>query len=185
MALTPSNMMPLGTTAPEFNLLDTQDSSLVSLDSLKGTKGTLVAFICNHCPYVVHIMDSFIETANQYQEEGISFIAISSNSTESHPQDGPEHMKSLASEKNFSFPYLFDKSQATARAYNAACTPDLFLFDKDLKCVYRGEYDNTRPDQGCEATGESLKKAMDNLLQGKPPLENQQPSIGCNIKWNP
>jgi len=183
MALTPSNMMPLGTTAPDFSLLDTLSGETLSLQSLKGSKGTLVAFICNHCPYVIHIQERFVEVAKTYQEKGIQFIAISSNSVETHPQDGPEEMTQHGKQQGFCFPYLYDESQEVAKSYEAACTPDLFLFDENLSCVYRGQFDDTRPNQSQIADGQSLIDAMEALLNQQPPLSEQQASIGCNIKW--
>lgn len=183
MSLTPSNMMALGTKAPTFNILDTVTGSSKSLDKLKGEKGTMVAFICNHCPFVVHVNPKLVEIAIKYQHEGIGFIAISSNDVVNYPQDAPHLMKKKAIEEGYTFPYLYDKTQEVAKAYDAACTPDFYLFDKNLELVYRGQFDNSRPGNGILVTGSDLKSAMDALIERKEIDKNQQPSIGCNIKW--
>ena len=183
MAATPSTMMPLGTIAPSFELPDTVSGKTHSLSELKGQKATLILFICNHCPYVLHINDELVRVAQEYQPKGISFIAISSNDVENYPQDRPELMKALAEKVGYTFPYLYDETQDIAKAYNAACTPDLFLFDADLKCVYRGQLDDSRPNNGIEPSGKDLRAALDALLSGKQVSELQVPSIGCSIKW--
>ena len=183
MAQTPSNMIALGTIAPKFELLDTISNSKMKLDNLKGSKGTVIAFICNHCPFVVHINDEFVKIANQYQKKGIGFIAISSNDTDKYPQDGPEKMHLHAAESKFSFPYLFDETQEIAKAYDAACTPDIYLFNHDLKLVYRGQFDDSRPGNNINPTGNDLKYAIDCLLSQTQNNQTQKPSIGCNIKW--
>lgn len=183
MAATPSTMMPLGTTAPSFNLPDTVSGKTLSLSGIKGEKATLVMFVCNHCPYVIHINEELVRMAKEYQPKGVSFVAISSNDVENYPQDSPELMKVLAEKVGYSFPYLYDASQAVARAYNAVCTPDLFLFDGDLKCIYRGQLDNSRPNNGLPVTGKDMRNALNAVLHGKPITENQTPSIGCSIKW--
>ena len=183
MAATPSTMMPLGTIAPSFELPDTVSGKTHSLSELKGQKATLILFICNHCPYVLHINDELVRVAQEYQPKGISFIAISSNDVENYPQDRPELMKTLAEKVGYTFPYLYDETQDIAKAYNAACTPDLFLFDADLKCVYRGQLDDSRPNNGIEPSGKDLRAALDALLSGKQVSELQVPSIGCSIKW--
>ncbi|MDO1500136.1 thioredoxin family protein [Winogradskyella maritima] len=183
MALTPSNMLPLGTKAPDFKLLDTTDDQLKSLDELKGTKGTLVMFICNHCPFVIHVNAELSQLAKDYVSKGINCIAISSNDVDNYPQDGPQYMKTTAIENDYIFPYLYDQTQAVAKAYDAACTPDFFLFDEDLKLVYAGQLDDSRPGNGIPVTGKDLRSAMDNLIEGKPIDKNQKPSMGCNIKW--
>lgn len=185
MARTPSVMVDLGSKAPDFNLPDVVSGSRSSLQSLKGEKGTLVMFICNHCPFVVHVMDELIRIGNDYQNTGVSIVAISSNSTQTHPQDGPEHMGELAREKQFPFPYLFDESQEVAKDYDAACTPDFFLYDGELTCVYRGQLDDSRPGNEAPVNGKDLRAAIDCLLTGNPVSEDQKPSIGCNIKWHP
>ncbi len=183
MAATPSVMMPLGTIATSFELVDTVSGQSMNLNSLKGEKATLVIFICNHCPYVLHINDELIRIAKMYQPKGVSFIAISSNDVVNYPQDGPELMKIHAEKVGYPFPYLYDETQEVAKAYNAACTPDLFLFDFELKCVYRGQIDGSRPKNNIPVTGEDLRNALDAILEGKKIDERQIPSIGCNIKW--
>ncbi|PQJ75981.1 thioredoxin family protein [Polaribacter gangjinensis] len=183
MARTESNEFELGRKAPEFRLLNTIDDIWVDLESLKGKNGTVVVFICNHCPFVIHINEKLVQLANDYQSKGIRFIAISSNDIEKYPQDAPHLMKKLALELNFTFPYLFDETQMVAKAYNAACTPDFYLFDADLKAVYHGQFDDSRPGNNIPVSGNDLQKAMEHLLHKKPILENQKPSIGCGIKW--
>ena len=182
MALTLSNMMELGTKAPSFALLDTVSNKTVTLEDIKSKIATVVLFICNHCPYVKHINSKLVEIANKYQAKGVSFVAISSNDVETHPQDGPDKMKQVAKEIGYPFPYLYDETQEVAKAYQAECTPDLFVFDKDLKCIYRGQFDDTRPDKG-EPTGKDLSTALDAILEGEEVDANQKPSMGCNIKW--
>ena len=183
MARTPSNMLDLGTIAPDFNLLDTISDSIKNIDSLKGENGTVIAFFCNHCPFVVHVNPELVKIANTYHDEGINFVAISSNDAVNYPQDGPDNMKIHAQENQYTFVYLYDETQEVAKAYDAACTPDFYLFDKDLKLVYRGQLDNSRPGNGIAVSGEDLKHAMDCLLDNKSNSELQKPSIGCNIKW--
>lgn len=185
MAMTPSVMIDLGTKAPDFSLQNVATSSNQTLQDLKGEKGTLVMFICNHCPFVVHVMDELIKLGNDYKDSGISIIAISSNSIQTHPQDGPEQMAELAKAKNFPFPYLYDETQEVAKAYDAACTPDFYLYDADLKCVYRGQLDDSRPGNSEPVNGKDMRAAFDSLLAGNPISEDQKPSIGCNIKWHP
>jgi peroxiredoxin len=183
MAATPSTMMPLGTTAPDFTLPDTVSGKDLTLSDLKGEVATLVMFICNHCPYVLHINDELVRIAREYQPKGVSFIAISSNDVVNYPQDGPDLMKEHASKVGYPFPYLYDESQDVAKAYNAACTPDIFLFDERLKCVYRGQLDDSRPKNDKPVTGKDLRKALEALLKGTEVSPIQVPSIGCNIKW--
>ena len=183
MAATPSTMMPLGTRAPEFSLPDTISGKTLSLSELKGKNATLVIFICNHCPYVLHINEELVRIARKYQPNGVSIIAISSNDVVNYPQDGPELMKEQAENVGYTFPYLYDESQDVARAYDAACTPDPFLFDAELKCVYRGQLDSSRPKNDIPVTGEDLRNALDAVLAGEPVPMDQVPSIGCNIKW--
>lgn len=183
MARTPSNMLPLGTKAPTFELLDTVTNTLISLDSTKGKKGTLVMFICNHCPFVIHVNPEISRLGVEYQKQGIGFVAISSNDVDNYPQDAPHLMKVKAKEAHYTFPYLYDETQEVAKAYDAACTPDFYLFDDALRLVYRGQLDDSRPGNGVPLNGEDLRKAMDALLQGSPINEYQKPSIGCNIKW--
>ncbi|MHA2224525.1 MAG: thioredoxin family protein [Candidatus Hodarchaeales archaeon] len=183
MVNTESQMLKLGTEAPDFSLIDVVNNTKVNLRENSGETGTLVFWICNHCPFVIHVRDQFNLLHKIYHSK-ISFIAINSNSTETHPQDGPTHMNSLAKEMNWKFPYLFDETQEVAKAYNAACTPDFFLFDKELKLYYRGQLDGSRPRTDVPVTGKDLRFAFDSLLRGDPPPKNQNPSMGCNIKWN-
>ncbi len=180
-----SQMLPLGTIAPEFTLLDIVASNEISLSKARGTNGTLVFFISNHCPYVIHIRDRFKAVYDDYHSQGVAFIAVSSNDIKSYPQDGPEFMRKLAKEKKWVFPYCYDETQEVAKSYRAACTPDFFLFDKDLKLYYRGQFDRSRPKNGQAITGKDLKNAIDSLLEGKASPLNQVPSMGCNIKWKP
>jgi peroxiredoxin len=183
MARTLSNMLPLETKAPYFELLDTKNGKVSNLESLKGKQGTVIMFICNHCPFVIHVNNELVKMANDYAKSGISFIAISSNDAVKYPQDGPENMKVHAKNEGYPFPYLFDKTQDVAKAYDAACTPDLYAFDKDLKLAYRGQLDNSRPGNGMPVTGKDLRHALDCLIDNKKNTETQKPSIGCNIKW--
>ncbi|MEM1258566.1 MAG: thioredoxin family protein [Bacteroidota bacterium] len=183
MARTPSNMLALGTKAPNFSLFDTASGQTLSLDELKGEKGTVIMFICNHCPFVVHVNPEISRLGREYQEMGIGFIAISSNDVENYPQDAPHLMTKIAEQEGYSFPYLYDETQLVAKAYDAACTPDFYLFDNGLELVYRGQLDDSRPGNGRPLNGYDLRNAMNSLLQGTPISENQKPSIGCNIKW--
>lgn len=150
---------------------------------MRGDKGTVIMFICNHCPFVVHVNPKISELAREYQAKGIGFVAISSNDVDNYPQDAPHLMKQKAKEEGYTFPYLYDETQEVARAYDAACTPDLYLFDADLKLVYRGQLDDSRPGNGIPLSGKDLKAAMDALLDGEPIDPDQRPSLGCNIKW--
>ena len=183
MAATPSNMIPLGTSAPDFNLQDTISGKNFSLQDLKSDIATVIMFICNHCPYVKHINNELVNFANECIPKGITFIAISSNDVRNYPEDSPDKMKKLAGELGYPFPYLYDETQEVAKAYDAACTPDFYIFDKDLKLVYRGQFDDSRPGSGIPVTGKDMRNALDNILYGKPVDTNQIPSIGCNIKW--
>ena len=183
MARTPSNMLALGTKAPNFRLYDTVSHKMLTLPELKGENGTVVMFICNHCPFVIHVNDQLVKTANNYQSKGVRFIAISSNDAISYPQDGPEKMIEQARRLNYPFPYLYDETQQVARSYDAACTPDIYLFDKNLELIYRGQLDDSRPDNEIPVTGEDLHHAIDCLLEGTDNDRIQKPSIGCNIKW--
>ena len=183
MASTPSNMIPLGTTAPNFSLHDTVSGEKKSLNELKSDIATVIMFICNHCPYVKHINSELVKVAKIYQSKGISFIAISSNDVVNYPEDSPEKMKETAATEGYTFPYLYDETQEIARAYDAACTPDFYIFDKELKLVYRGQFDDSRPKNDTPVTGADLRGALDAVLNGSPVIENQKPSIGCNIKW--
>ncbi|MCZ4409483.1 thioredoxin family protein [Cryomorphaceae bacterium 1068] len=182
MALTESNMMELGTVAPEFTLPDTVSGKELSLDSLKSEVATVVTFICNHCPYVHHINTSLVELAKRYQTEGVRFVAISSNNVLTHPQDAPHLMTEVAKREGYPFPYLYDESQEVAKAFRAECTPDFFIFDGSLKCAYRGRFDDTRPNMG-QATGKDIANALDALIAGQAPPTDQYPSMGCGIKW--
>lgn len=183
MALTESNEINIGWKASDFQLLNVVTGQLESMHSLQGRKGTVVMFICNHCPYVKHVNRDLVKIANEYQEKGINFIAISSNNVESHPEDSPERMKQVAKDLNYPFPYFYDESQETAKEYEAACTPDYYLFDDELSLTYHGQLDDSRPGNDIPVTGKDLKVAMDALLTGQQPIKDQQPSIGCGIKW--
>ena len=183
MAQTPSNMLPLGTEAPDFSLQNTITDQLVNLQNSRGSKGTVVMFICNHCPFVIHINNALVQIANNYQEKGIQFIAISSNDVINYPQDSPELMKVHAATNKYPFPYLYDADQEVAKSYDAACTPDFYLFDKTLKLVYRGQLDDSRPGNGIPVTGIDLTNALDAIIEENAIAALQKPSIGCNIKW--
>jgi thiol-disulfide isomerase/thioredoxin len=183
MARTLSNMMPLGTTAPDFKLLDTLSGKHLSLDNLKSDKATVIMFICNHCPFVKHVDSEIVKLAQDYQAKGISFIAISANDIENYPQDAPDLMKVEAERVGYSFPYLYDESQEVAKTYQAACTPDFYIFDGNLRCVYRGQMDDSRPGNGLPVTGNDIRQALDALLSNQAVSEIQKPSLGCGIKW--
>lgn len=183
MAMTPSNMLSLGTKAPSFSLLDTTTNTYRDLKNLKGDVGTVVMFICNHCPFVVHVNPEISKLGSEYQHRGIAFIAISSNDVENYPQDAPHYMAKVAEREGYTFPYLYDESQKVAKAYDAACTPDFYLFDKDLSLVYRGQLDDSRPANGIPLSGADLRNAIEKLLAKQPITKVQKPSIGCNIKW--
>lgn len=183
MAQTPSNMTPLGTPAPQFRLKDTNSSSYYSYEDLKGPKGTLVAFLCNHCPFVKHVVDEIVKIANDYRVQGIGIIAISSNDVVKYPQDGPEQMSEFAFRNKMHFPYLYDESQQVAKAFDAACTPDFFLFDAQDKLFYRGQLDDSRPGNNIPVSGTDLRNAIDAVIYNRNIATPQKPSIGCNIKW--
>lgn len=183
MAATPSSMVPIGFKAPDFNLLEPLTNSFKSLQELKSDKATMVMFICNHCPFVKHVNDQLVKLAVDYQPKGISFIAINSNDTENYPEDSPEKMKQYAVKLKYPFPYLFDESQNVAKAYDAACTPDFYIFDKEMKCIYRGQLDDSRPSNGKPVSGKDIRQALDAIISGKEVSKVQIPSIGCNIKW--
>ncbi len=185
MARTPSNMLPLGTKAPEFALRNAVDGSAVTLKDFEGSEALLVMFICNHCPFVIHVRDELARLASDYLPRGLAIVAINSNSSVTHPQDGPEHMKELALSQGWEFPFLFDETQSVAQTYKAACTPDFFLLDADRRLVYRGQLDDSRPGNDVPVTGKDLRAAIDAVLAGRPVSEEQKPSIGCNIKWTP
>lgn len=183
MARTFTEQIPPGFKAPGFILPDVVSGKKLSLDDLKSTKATVVMFICNHCPYVIHVREELVRLANEYIPKGISFIAISSNDIVKYPEDSPEKMKELALKMNFPFPYLYDESQETARAYHAACTPDISIFDGQMGCVYRGQLDDSRPNSGIPVTGKDVRAALDAILEGKEVSKEQKPGMGCNIKW--
>ncbi|HIO97521.1 MAG TPA: thioredoxin family protein [Leucothrix sp.] len=182
MARTPSTMLELGTVAPDFSLLNPATNEQVSLSDFKG-KPVLLAFICNHCPYVILMKKEFAQFAKDYQAKGLQVIAINANDVANYPDDSPEKMVDDVNEFGYTFPYLFDDSQSTAQAYQAACTPDFFMFDADHKLFYRGQFDDARPNQDTPVTGKDMIEAADALLAGKPSPENQKASLGCGIKW--
>lgn len=183
MAKTASTMLPLGTQAPQFSLLDVISGEKVSLNNLNKSKATVVMFICNHCPYVKHVSKELTRLANDYMPEGVNFFAINSNDVESYPDDSPENMKKIAVQEGYPFPYLFDETQEVAKAYQAACTPDFYVFDSNLVLAYRGQLDDSRPGNHIEVTGSSIRQALDCLLANQSLSFEQKPSLGCNIKW--
>jgi peroxiredoxin len=183
MARTPTIQIPLGFDAPFFELPEPLTGKTVSLNDIKGKRGTLVMFICNHCPFVIHVIDELVRIGFDYKEKGIGIVAINPNDVVNYPDDHPDKMKELADRLNFPFPYLFDESQEIAKAYQAACTPDFNLFDADGKCVYRGQLDGSRPGNDIAVTGVDLRVALDQVIRGEKVSGNQMPSIGCNIKW--
>jgi len=183
MAVESSYKLTLGTEAPAFNLPDTVSGETLSLDRVRSPKATVIMFLCNHCPYVKHVNPEIVRMANEYAPKGISFVGISSNDPQQYPEDGPIEMKKTAKELGYIFPYLYDESQETAKAYDAACTPDFFIYDKDLRLVYRGQLDDSRPGNEIPVTGEDIRYALDCLVNNEPVPQEQRPSIGCNIKW--
>ena len=182
MVKTASTMLPLGTTAPDFSLINVNGET-VSRTDFADAKGLLVIFMCNHCPFVIHLAAHLSQFARDYHGSGLAIVAISSNDVSSHPQDSPEQMVHEAEQRGYIFPYLYDEDQAVAKAYRAACTPDFFLFDGNHQLVYRGQFDSSRPESGIPVTGEDLRQAVDAMLAGQPVSEDQKPSLGCNIKW--
>jgi peroxiredoxin len=182
MAETPSVMLPLGTQAPSFRLADPSGKKY-ALDDFKTAKALLVVFMCNHCPYVKHIRTQFAALANEFQARGVAVVGINSNDTVTHPEDSPEKMAIEIKNNGYTFPYLFDEAQDVARAYQAACTPDFFLYDRNQMLVYRGQFDGSRPNNGIPVTGKDLRAALDAVLSGRPITDDQRPSVGCNIKW--
>jgi peroxiredoxin len=184
MARTPSTMLALGTQAPDFRLPDT-DGRTVGLSDLAGKKALVVMFICNHCPFVKHVQAELARLGRECDGKGVGVVAISSNDVGQYPDDGPAAMKEEKARAGYAFPYLFDETQAVAKAYRAACTPDLFLFDAQQRLVYRGQLDDSRPGSGVPVTGKDLRAAIDAVLAGRPVDERQKPSLGCNIKWRP
>jgi peroxiredoxin len=182
VTLTPSNMIELGSKAPDFRLPDT-DGNLVTLTDFESHKGLLVIFMCNHCPYVKHIRHALSDFARRNSPSEIGIIGINSNDITTHPADSPDKMREEVKVAGYCFPYLFDESQDVAKKFGATCTPDFFLYDGTSRLVYRGQFDDSRPGNDIEVTGKDLQSAVDSLLNGRPPLENQVPSVGCNIKW--
>ncbi len=178
-------MLPLGTKASSFILPNVVNGEMQKLEALKGSKGTLIIFMCNHCPYVIHLLDNILKTSEKLLTKKIKTVAISSNSIITHPQDGPDEMKKLAISKKFNFPYLYDETQEVAKSYKAECTPDFYLFDKKLILSYRGRYDQSRPGNQIKVTGNDLNKAVDLMISNSDQLKMQYPSMGCNIKWHP
>jgi len=185
MVRTASTMMPLGTSAPAFSLPNAVDGQTVALDDFAAAPGLLVIFLCNHCPFVLHLRDELAKFSREYSAKGLAIVGISSNDVAAYPQDGPEAMRREHAAAGYAFPYLFDATQATAKAYHAACTPDFFLFDRRLRLVYRGQFDDSRPKTSLPVTGADLRAACDAVLAGRAVPEDQSPSIGCNIKWQP
>lgn len=183
MSLKESNMLPLGTPAPDFNLPDVISGNHKSLVDCKAEKATVIYFTCNHCPFVIHVNHEIIEMANQYKDRGVNFVAISSNDVINYPEDAPDKMQLVAKVLKFPFPYLYDESQSVAKAYDAACTPDFYIFDDNLKLVYRGRMDGSRPGNGIPVTGADLRSAIDAIIFGIKDITPQIPSAGCNIKW--
>jgi peroxiredoxin len=183
MAKTESSMLPLGTPAPDFRLPDTVSGETLSYADIAGSQATLVMFICNHCPFVKHVLDELVRLGTDYTSPEVGIVAISSNDVTGYPQDRPERMKELAERRGFEFPYLFDEPQNTARAFGAACTPDFYVFDAGQRLAYRGQLDDSRPGNGIEVSGRDIRRALDCLLGGQPVPEVQKASIGCNIKW--
>ena len=183
MARTPSVMVSLGTKAPGFTLTDTVSGRQFSFFDVKGKKGTVIMFICNHCPFVKHVNLELVKLANEYTAKGFGFAAINSNDAENYPDDSPDKMKEAAFRLKYPFPYLYDETQEVAKAYNAACTPDYFIYDSDGHLVYRGQLDDSRPGNDIPVTGRDIRHALDSLLNNQPIPAEQRPSIGCNIKW--
>jgi len=183
MSLTPSNMLPLGTKAPDFSLPDVVSGKTLSLADFAQYDALLVMFICRHCPFVKHLQDALARFGRDYAGKNLGIVAISANDASEYPDDRPESLKEMAESLGFSFPFCYDESQETAKAYDAACTPDFFLFDRERKLVYRGQFDDSRPGNGLPVTGNDLRAAVDAVLEDRPASQDQKPSIGCNIKW--
>lgn len=183
MALTPSNSFEQGTMAPDFLLPDTISDKKISLNDVKGVNGTVAMFICNHCPFVIHVNEELVRLGNDYKDRGIGFVAISSNDIDNYPQDSPENMKLVAERLGYPFPYLYDESQDVAKEYNAACTPDFYVFDSELRSVYHGQLDSSRPESDVPVTGQDIRTVLDTLLAGEKYTGGERPSIGCGIKW--
>lgn len=180
-----STMLQLGTPAPDFSLTDVGSGATVSLSDFSGSKALLIMFICRHCPYVKHVEAELARIGNEYLQKGVGVVAVSANNPDQYPDDSPENLDEQAKRLGFAFPYLFDTNQVVAKAYTAACTPDLFLFDSERKLVYRGQLDDSRPGNNLPVTGQDLRAALDAVLAGQPVSSDQKPSIGCSIKWKP
>jgi peroxiredoxin len=185
MARTESTMLPLRSTAPDFELPDVTTGQLVSLSKFVGAKALLVMFMCEHCPFVKHVQDELARLGHDYVPQGVGIVAISANDVSNYPQDAPEHLKAMAQHLNLNYPILYDETQTVAKSYQAACTPDFFLFDADHRLIYRGQLDDSRPGNDKPVTGKDLRAAIDAALAGAPMIADQKPSIGCNIKWKP
>ncbi|MEM1309102.1 MAG: thioredoxin family protein [Cyanobacteria bacterium P01_H01_bin.153] len=185
MVMVSSTMLELGTSAPEFALPDVVSGNTITLDTFADKPVLVVMFICEHCPFVKHVQDELAKLGQDYVPRNVGILAVSANSVQTHPQDAPEHLKAMAETLQFNFPYCYDETQAMAKAYTAACTPDFFVFDSDRKLVYRGQLDDSRPGNDVSVTGKDLRTAIDNVLAGKILSPDQKPSIGCNIKWTP
>jgi len=183
MALVESNMLPLGTKAPTFRLIDTVSEKILTFEDIKGENGTVVLFICNHCPYVIHVNEELVRLAQEYRQKKVGFVAISSNDVEKYPDDAPDKMRLLAKVLKYPFPYLYDENQDVAKSYDAACTPDIYAFDDVDQLVYRGRLDESRPGNDKPLNGLDLRLALEVMLRGESPLKKQYPSAGCNIKW--
>ena len=183
MALTPSNMLELGTKAPNFKLINVKNNELTTYNDIRGKHGTIVMFICNHCPFVKHVNEEIVRVANDYQVTGFGFVAISSNDVDNYPEDHPYKMLKVAEEENYPFPYLYDETQSVAKDFDAACTPDFFVFDDNDELFYRGQLDDSRPKNGIPLNGRSLREALDDILNNRDYPKIQKPSMGCNIKW--
>ena len=178
-----SNPLTKGTLAPDFNLLDTVSDKMISLQDVKGENGTVVMFICNHCPFVLHVNDELVRLAKDYQDKGIGFVAISSNDVNYVPQDGPQYMKQHAARMGYPFPYLYDETQEIAREYDAVCTPDFYVFDAGLRSVYHGKLDDSRPGRNIPVNGQAIRNVLDTMLDGQEYIGSELPSVGCSIKW--
>lgn len=185
MAQTPSTMLPLGTAAPDFNLVDVVSGQTITCKTFKDKKALLIMFICVHCPYVKHVQEEIAKIGRDYQNQDVGVVAISSNDVNQYPEDAPEGIKQMARDLGFTFPFCYDETQEAAKAYHAACTPDFFLFDRERKLVYRGQLDDSRPESNIPVTGRDLRAAIDAVLSDQPVNPDQKPSLGCNIKWKP
>ncbi len=183
MAFTESNMLPLGTKAPFFNLPDTVSGQILNLNDVQSEVATVIMFLCNHCPYVLHVNQGIVTLAHDYQPKGVSFVGISSNDAVNYPQDSPEKMKIFANTEGYTFPYLYDETQEVAKIYDAACTPDFYVFDGNMQLAYRGRIDDSRPRNEVPVTGKDLRAVLDAILRGDDVASKQYPSAGCNIKW--